>query len=316
MKLYMAPIKGITNAIFRNVFTECFSGFDLAVAPFVSTIQGRKISRSHIRDILPENNTGIPIVPQLMSNNGDDFIHLARKLHDLGYDTVNWNLGCPFPMVANKKRGSGMLLYPERIDAFLSQVIPKIPVNLSIKCRLGRNQDEEILKLIPVFNRYPLKELIIHPRTGIQMYEGSVHLDRFEECTNQLKHSIVYNGDITCLDGFRNLSVRFPQIDTWMIGRGTLINPFLPEILKKGKDDISDKIQKMQEFHDSLWKQYQSSMSGPSHAMDKMKGFWYYFSQAFQNKAEIYKKIKKTKSMEKFENVVWNVFHHEKLIIG
>ena len=316
MKLYMAPIKGITNAIFRNAFANFFSGFDLAVAPFISTVQGKKISRSYLKDVLPENNTGMPAVPQLMSNHGDDFIYLAGKLFDLGYDTVNWNLGCPFPMVAKKKRGSGLLPYPEQIDAFLSQVVPQMSGKLSIKCRLGRNQDDEILNLIPVFNRYPLKEVIIHPRIGIQMYEGRVNLDRFEECVNLLKHPIVYNGDITCRTAFLKLSARFHQIDTWMIGRGALVNPFLPEILKNGEGSVLNKINKMQDFHDRLLEEYKSSMSGPSHVIDKMKGFWYYFSQAFQNTDEVYKKIKKIKSLEKFEMTVRNVFQHEALLAG
>jgi tRNA-dihydrouridine synthase B len=312
---YMAPIQGITNSIYRNTFSEFFNGFDLAVAPFISTVQGKKISRSYIKDILPENNTGMPVVPQLMSNRGDDFINLAVRLFDLGYDTVNWNLGCPFPMVAKKKRGSGLLPYPEQIDSFLSHVIPRIPGQISIKCRLGRNQDDEIFRLIPVFNRYPLKEVMIHPRTGVQMYEGPVNLDRFEICLEQIKHPVVYNGDIRCLDDFLVLSNRLKKVDRWMIGRGVLINPFLPEILKTKEDRITGKLQKIKDFHDCLLEHYKASMSGPAHLLDKMKGLWYYLSHAFQNPDLIFKKIKKVKSIDKFEQIVSDFFLDEVVLL-
>jgi tRNA-dihydrouridine synthase B len=312
---YMAPIRGITNSVYRNIFSEFFNGFDLAVAPFISTIQGKKISRSHIKDILPENNTGLPIVPQLMGNKGDDFINFAVRLFDLGYDTVNWNLGCPFPMVAKKKRGSGLLPYPEQIDSFLSHVIPRIPGQISIKCRLGRNQDDEISRLIPVFNRYPLKEVMIHPRTGIQMYEGPINLDQFEMCLELIEHPVVYNGDIRCLDDFLALSNRMKKVDRWMIGRGALINPFLPEILKKKEDRITGKLQKIKDFHDSLFEQYNTSMSGPAHVLDKMKGIWYYFSQAFQNPDRIFKKIKNVKSIDKFEKIVLGFLNDEAVLL-
>ena len=310
-RLYLAPLQGLTSFIFRNAFTECFSGFALAVAPFISTTKGRKFRQAYFRDILPENNTGLPVIPQLMGNNEDDFIYFASHIYDLGYETVNWNLGCPFSMVAKKKRGSGMLPYPDRIDRFLARVIPQIPGRLSIKCRLGRYQDDEILKLIPIFNQYPLKELIIHPRTGIQMYDGTVNLDRFEECASVTRHFLVYNGDIRSPEDYQYLANRFQNVDAWMLGRGVLINPFLPFLLQTEGAPIPDKRKKMKQFHDALVSGYKSYMSGPSHVVDKMKGHWYYLSQAFQDQERIFKKIKKTKSLEKFESIVAAVFEQE-----
>lgn len=309
--LYLAPLQGLTGFIFRNAFAECFSGFDLAVAPFISTTRGRKIRQAYFRDILPENNKGISVIPQLMSNTEDDFIFFAKHLYDMGYETVNWNLGCPFSMVAKKKRGSGMLPYPDRIDQFLGSVVPQIPGRLSIKCRLGRYQDDEILKLIPIFNQYPLKELIIHPRTGIQMYEGFVNLDRFQECSALTNHFLVYNGDIRDREDFRSLSGRFQKVDAWMIGRGALINPFLPVLLQSEEVHIPDKQKKLKRFHDVLLAGYKRYMSGPSHILDKMKGHWYYLAQAFQDQDHIFKKIKKMKSLEKFESIAAAVFDQE-----
>ena len=196
IQLYLAPLRGFTDYIYRNTFIRHFDGFDGALAPFIPTVTADRVKPSHFRDILPENNSTLPIVPQIISNRSADFINLAVRLFDLGYSSVNWNLGCPFPMVAKKKRGSGLLPYPERIDDFLDKTVSSIPNRLSIKTRLGRRKIADIIELMPIFNRYPLAEIIIHPRTGIQMYDGKTDLDTFERCLAQSDHRVIYNGDI------------------------------------------------------------------------------------------------------------------------
>jgi len=316
VKLYMAPMKGITDAIFRVTFWEFFNGFDLAVAPFISSVQGKKIKRSYIKDVLPENNSGVPLVPQIMSKNPIDFLRMAKELYDVGYNTVNWNLGCPVPMVAKKKRGSGMLPYPDLIDEFLSEVMPKIPGKLSIKCRLGRLEADEIFRFMPVFNRYPLEEVIIHPRTGIQMYEGKTDPDTFEKCLELSVNSLVYNGDIKSPIDFFSLSERFPTIQSWMIGRGALFNPFLPGMIKNENDSISNRMNKISDFHEALFDRYRVKLNGPAHLMDRMKGIWKYFSNAFENPGFIFKKIKKVRSIKQYSRVVSDFFDHESELKG
>ncbi len=306
--LYLAPIRGLTDCIFRSTFCRHFNGFDIAVAPFISTVHKAKIGNSHLKDIIPENNTQMPVIPQIMGNDPEGFINLSKKLFDLGYNTVNWNLGCPFPMVARKKRGSGLLLFPERIDSLLDKVLPMIPNELSIKTRLGRNKKDEIFKLLPIFNKYPLTEIIIHPRTGIQMYKGIVDIDVFEKCISLSKHPVVYNGDINDFNTFTSLSNRFKLIDRWMIGRGALANPFLPHIIKTGKDDIPDKLIKFKTFYDELFNQYDQILSGPTHIVDRMKGFWFYFSRSFKDNKKILKKIHKLDNRKKYIKIVANFF--------
>ena len=218
-KLYLAPMLGLTDYIFRNTFARHFDGFDGAVTPFIATPKLVRANSSHLKDVLPEHNSAMPLVPQILGNNPDNFVSLAGRLFDLGYATVNWNLGCPFPVVAKKQRGSGLLPYPEKIQDFLDKTVASIPNRLSIKVRLGLKTADEIFKLIPVFNQYPLEDVIIHPRTGKQMYSGEPDLDTFEKCLELSQHRIVYNGDITCLNSFQDLADRFKAIDNWMIGR-------------------------------------------------------------------------------------------------
>lgn len=308
MHLTLAPIKGFTEAPYRNAAFEFFEGFDAAMAPFVVTIRGRKYPDAHLKDLLPENNCGWPVVPQILSNHPAGFIKLAGRLHDLGYETVNWNLGCPFPRVAKKSRGSGLLPHPEKIDAFLDKVINTIPNRLSIKTRVGRFDTAEMEELLPVFNRYPLAELIIHPRTGIQMYAGNPDLKIFADCLEFSKNPIIYNGDIYTVSDFTRLSSRFKSVDRWMLGRGALADPFLPGAIKGRVTSDTEKIEIIHRFHDRLFEAYAQVLSGPSHLGDKMKGFWLYLSRSFEDGRKILKKIQKTRKTARYTEVVNRFF--------
>jgi len=313
MQLYLAPMRGFTDSVYRNVFSRYFDGIDLAIAPFISTMRGDKIKPVHIRGLLPEQNQSMPLIPQILSNDADGFIRLAVYLSDLGYKTLNWNLGCPHSMVANKKRGSGLLPFPVQIDAFLDRVMPAIPNRLSIKTRLGRYDADEIFELLPVFNRYPLEEIIIHPRTGVQMYTGKTDLDRFAMCLEISDHPVVYNGDICSRDDFVRLSARFGRISRWMLGRGVLSDPFLPGTIKRGSVVCTDRIGTLKQFHDDLFEQYRELLSGPSHVVQRMKGLWRYTAQPFPDNGKVLKKIYRARDIDSYRQWVEAFFESASL---
>ncbi len=293
-RLYMAPMKGFTDHLFRNAFADHFGGFDLAVAPFIASKRDNKIKKNYVKDVWPENNTRLPVVPQILSNAARDFIVLANYLYDLGYPAVNWNLGCPYPAVAEKMRGSGLLPYTKRIREFLDDVIGGIKGSLSIKIRLGWRSRDDIFRLIPVLNHYPLEELIIHPRTGVQRYEGDIDLDAFGQCLATIRHPVVYNGDIRTPEIFKMLSRRFIGVNRWMIGRWCLANPLLPYSIKTGNDDIRNKIHLMKQFHAALFEAYSGVLDSPCHVLNKMKGLWRYIGLSFKDCETSIQKIKKT----------------------
>ena len=280
-QIWLAPLRGLTGALFRNTYAEFFDGIDGAVTPFLTTIQGVRIKPSQLGEVLPANNTRIPAVPQIISKNPDNFVSLATALHQLGYDTVNWNLGCPFARVAQKQRGSGMLPHPDRIDAFLDKAMGAIAVQVSIKLRLGRHHPQEILSLLPVFNRYPIQSLIIHPRTGVQMYTGRPDLD-----------------------GFQALRQRFPGVAGWMIGRGVLANPFLPAQIKGLDLAGTDRVARFQQFHDALHDRFACVRQGPAQLLDTMKGYWTYFAGGFQHGEKLLKRVRKVRRIEQYREVV------------
>jgi len=308
--IYLAPVQGITDRIYRNLFPVYFKGVDLAIAPFISSSKKMKPVNNLLREFYPDKNTGIPTIPQIMSSEPADFTLLANALYNIGCGTVNWNLGCPFRMVVKKGRGAGMLCYPDRIESFLEKTMPALKPKLSIKLRIGLKYPDEVLQLIPIFNQYPLDELIIHPRTGMQMYEGEVDLDIFEQCLKLSKHRIVYSGDIDSLEKLEMLSKRFGSVDRWMIGRGLIGNPFVAEKIKFNTEKPYDeKIKIMRAFHDQLFAEYSEILSGLSHITNKMKEIWAYMGIFFENGEKIQKKIKKTHHRDNYIDVVNKIFN-------
>ena len=304
----LAPLKGVTDAIFRTTYAEFFGGVDWAITPFLTTGQGPRVKPHLLKQVLPENNRRMSVVPQIISKTAANFVLLAEALFDLGYPAVNWNLGCPYPMVAKKGRGSGMLPNPDAVTAFLDHALAAIKNRLSIKMRLGRFRSDEIETLLPRLNDYPIEFIAIHPRTGIQMYSGHPDLDAFENCLALTRHPVIYNGDIVCRADYERLQARFPVIATWMIGRGVLMDPFLPSSIKWPLKGQENGLQCFRWFHDGLFEQYRGALSGPSHLLDRMKGLWRYFSEGFQNGREIRKRIHKTTRIEHYIEVVHHFF--------
>ena len=297
--LYMAPIRGITNCIYRNVYSRFFNGYDFCIMPFINNTTGK---RSTLRDIFPErNDVNFELIPQILDKRPKDFIVLANSLFEMGYKTVNWNLGCPLGMIRKKKKGSGMLPYYNDILKFLNEVIPKVPNTVSIKVRLGSEDNKDLSRLLPHLNDLPLKEIIIHPRTGKQLYSGTVDLSLFEENLNLTEHEVVYSGDIDSFEKYRTLRKRFPSVNRWMIGRSGITNPFLPEQINKMENKSSDtKIERFRAFHSALLKAYQEELSGQAHLIGKMKEMWKYWKNAFEGGDHLFLEISRTKNIKKY----------------
>lgn len=315
-KIVLAPLKGVTDAVFRNTFGAHFSGVDWAITPFLSTSTGPRIKPSHLKEVLPENNSAMPIVPQIMSKSADKFLQLATALIDLGYDTLNWNLGCPYPMVAKKGRGSGLLPHPDAIECFLDRVLAVLPHRLSIKLRLGRQYCHEIDALMPVLNRMPLKEIILHPRTGKQMYRGRPDLKAFERCLRSCVHPVIYNGDIAAYQDYRMLRERFPEVSAWMVGRGAVCDPYLPACIKGAGEPASNAVVRFQCFHEQLYHRYAEKLYGPSHLLNRMKGLWGYFARAFQGGQTLRKRIHKCQKLQHYEDTVNHFFEQDPQWLG
>lgn len=301
---YLAPIRGVTDALFRTVFHRHFPYFDEAVAPFINPQRSANFKDSYLRDVFFEENTLLPVTPQLLYNNKEDFVSLSKRLEDMGHTRINWNLGCPAPQVANKKRGSGLLPYPDRICELLDYALPQLQARLTIKMRLGFKSPTEIEHLLLKFNDFDLHEIIIHPRIGKQLYKGTVNLEGFEKCRSLSSHTLVYNGDITTTDFFHTLKNRFPEIKQWMIGRGALSTPFLLAEIKGLSFSEDEKKRQVLEFHDDIYLQIKDKLSGPGHLLSRMKQIWTYMIHSFPGQEKILKKIRKASAEKKYLEAV------------
>jgi tRNA-dihydrouridine synthase B len=307
--IYLAPLRGLTDALFRETFSSHFDGFDAAVAPFISPQKKSLYEDKMIRDVLPVHNTKLPIIPQLLHTDPEDFLVLAHRLTGLGYTHINWNLGCPAPMVARKKRGSGLLPYPEEIISLLTKVVPELEIELSIKTRLGFNDHSETRALLPELNRFQLKEIIIHARLGKQLYKGTTDPDGFDICRQLSNHTLAYNGDINDLETFILLNQRFPTVNRWMLGRGALANPFLAEEIK-GYPQQSTETRRLRlyDFHEELFDRYTKRLAGPSHLLGRVKHLWLYLISSFPGNKKLLKKILKSNSLAGYRDVVEQLF--------
>jgi len=300
-KIYLAPVRGCTDDVFRTLFARHFSGIDRAVAPFFAT-RGGSIKETHLRQLLPENNASMPVVPQIMTNSPDDFRRFAHLLHGLGYDSVNVNMGCPHRRITGRGLGAGLLACPERIAAVLDAAAA-VPLKISVKMRLGLDDPEDIFGILPVLNRYPLSEIIIHPRTAAQMYAGEPDRDVFRRCLSRSAHPVVYNGDICSLEGFNSLAALFPQAAGWMMGRGVLADPFLPGRIK-GTAPHNDSVGRIRTFHDELFDRYGALLSGPTHIVDKMRELWVYLSRWFEEGPGLMRTLRKVRRAGEYRQAV------------
>ena len=174
MKYYFAPMEGITGYIYRNVHHRFFPGMDKYFSPFISPGTKKTMTPKELRDILPENNQDYTLIPQILTNRSGDFLRLCRDLKEYGYKEVNLNLGCPSGTVVAKKKGAGFLEYPNELDRFLEEIFAGTDLKISIKTRIGKDDPEEFEKLLEIYNKYPLEELIIHPRVQTDYYKNSL----------------------------------------------------------------------------------------------------------------------------------------------
>jgi len=315
--LHSSPLQGFTDFRFRNAFQKYFGGIDKFIAPYIRINGEPEIKPGNIRDILPANNSSLDLIPQIITKDAREFLFVAKFVQKLGYNELNWNLGCPYPMVAKRGMGSGLLSTPDKIDEILTRVFAETDLQVSVKMRLGYESPKEVFHVLPVLEKHNLANITIHPRIGKQLYKGEVDLKTFEECLALSSHKIFYNGDINSVQSFREMKARFPSIDNWMIGRGLIADPFLPAMIKADNPAYPEnRYEIFKSFHDELCSSYEEALSGQKHLLIKMYSFWEYFIQSFPNSKKSLKKIKKSQSLSVYRETVKQLIYNEATVRG
>jgi tRNA-dihydrouridine synthase len=303
--LISSPLQGFTDFRFRNAFSRFFDGIDVFYAPYIRFNGKMVIKSGYQKDLQLKNNKSLNIIPQVMTCRADEFIFAAKYVISLGYKELNWNLGCPYPMVTNKGMGSGLIKDPDKIDRILDKVHTETDIVVSMKMRMGYEHAGEILHAFPILEKYPIKSIGIHARIGAQLYKGGTDLDAFQKCIDHCNQKLYFNGDITSVAVFEKLTQRFPSIDHWMIGRGLIADPFLPSMIKAKTHTYPDnKIEIFSKYLDTLFTAAEQKLTGEKAVIRKMLSYWQYFAPTFPNPVKVVKKIKKAKTYEVYDAAV------------
>lgn len=311
MKIYQAPLQGSTDFDFRITLAELIGGIDKYFIPYLSFGKGREIKRSQLRDVFPENNTDLPVVPQILFSDVDELIDLVSILIDYGYTEINLNLGCPYPMVTNKGRGAAWLTQAADLEQVLTHLFNRdFKVQFTVKMRSGINDPHESDQIFEVLNKFPLGEVIFHPRTADQLYNGKANPQIYVEAQKLVRHPLIYNGDINSVDDLLVLKELLPEQDTWMIGRGLLSNPFLARQLKGEEFSRIEMRGTLELFHQKMFERYSMRLDGMGHILMKMTQFWEYFAESFDNPHKALKLVKKSKNLQKYNAAVAEIFRN------
>lgn len=316
MKDYMAPMEGITNHIFRNAYHHFYYPMDKYFTPFISAKPNKRLSAKEIREVSPETNQGLQVIPQILTNHAADFLQTAGILKEYGHKELNLNLGCPSGTVTAKGKGSGFLKEPYLLEKFLDTIVDgleKEGMQLSIKTRIGTSDDEDWELLLQIFSRYPLTELIVHPRIQKDYYKGALRLEAFGKALEMIQVPLCYNGDLFSAEAYRAISERFPETERFMYGRGLITNPGLVREIREGKKTEKEVFRK---FHDKIYEDYKELLLGDErNVLFRMKELWNYFAGSFSNASKYVKKIKKSQHFTSYEAVVSALFREQELIV-
>lgn len=305
MKYYLAPLEGITTYVYRNAYHKYFHQMDKYFTPFIVPHKDKRFNTRELKELSPEHNKELLVVPQLLTNNAEDFMKTAKDIVAMGYDEINLNLGCPSKTVVTKKKGSGFLEFPDELDQFLEEIFSKANFKISIKTRIGKDSPEEFYRLLEIYNKYPIEELTIHPRIQTDYYNNTTNLDMFEVAYKDSKNKLCYNGDIDSKETYDAFMTRFPNIESIMLGRGIIHNPGLVDWINDEKN-LSKEV--LRAFHDTILEEYIEISSGDRNVLFKMKELWFYMISLFESAEKLAKKIKKTERLKDYDTVINTLF--------
>ena len=306
VKYYMAPLESVTTWIYRQAHAKIYGRLDKYFIPFLEPHEKRDFKTRELQEILPEHNENIYAVPQILTNRSEGFIKLAKALKDWGYEEINLNLGCPSKTVVTKGKGSGFLAKPEELKLFLTEIFDALSgeVKISVKTRIGKEDPEEFPALLELFNKYPMEELIIHPRVQKDGYGNVPRLELYELAEKQSVNPLCYNGDLYTREQIRNFAERFPGTERLMFGRGFLRDPGL--LYNEGKDS-KDIFEKFWAFHDLVYEGYQERNMGDRNVLFKMKELWSYQVYQFSEPERLFKTFKKVQDCNEYEQMIRNL---------
>lgn len=306
MKYYYAPMEGITDHIFRRAHQKYFPGVDRYYAPFfVPPQSGKPLAPKDIRELSPEHNQGIVLVPQILTNNAQNFLRGAEALRELGYEEVNLNLGCPSGTVCAKGKGAGFLSRRQELEIFLDEIFEKFPGKISIKTRLGKEDPEEFAEILELYHRYPIQELTIHPRVQKDFYKHPVRMEYWDRAVEACNVSLCLSGGIAVKQDADRLFSNRKEPEAIMLGRGLVANPALVMQLR-GTGSLTK--QAMEQFHGEIFEETASQLGSPRNTMFRMKELWSFMLLMFDHREKLQKQLRKATTLTEYQAAVAHIF--------
>lgn len=300
-KYYAAPLEGLTGWRWRQVQAELFGKADGYYTPFLSPNANYELQTKELREIDPENNCGLPVVPQILTNRAEYFVWAARECQSRGYGEVNLNLGCPSGTVTGKKKGAGLLREPEILRQLLDGIFDALPdMKISVKTRIGWDDPTQWPPLLEIFNDYPVSLLIVHPRVRVQFYKGTVQREAFLWAQPHAKMPLCYNGDLRTL-----ADAAAAPAGPLMFGRGLVADPSLLRQLRGGEAATAEELQ---EFHDRLYAAYRRDYDGDTSVLHRMRELWNYMAESFRDTEGFLRAVRKARSCAEYEQAVRQFF--------
>ena len=301
MNYYFAPMEGLTDSIYRREHHRFFGGVDRYYMPFFSPTIHRALTSREIRELPKAESEVFTAVPQVLTKDPGDFLWAAEVIRDLGYGEISLNIGCPSGTVVAKGKGSGMLRNLGELERFFDGVFSHSPLPISVKTRLGLETAEEFPAILELCNRYPIRELTIHPRVRKQFYEGEVHREWFSYAIEHSKNPLCFNGDIRTLADIDALQEAFPGLNAVMIGRGLVADPGM---LSGGTD-----IDTLEAFLNALMDSYETEFASCRNALFRMKENWAHLHDRFEGSDRLWKKMRKTTDGAEFRRLSAELLH-------
>ena len=310
MKYYAAPLEGMTNYLWRGIHAAIFGGADRYFTPFVSPNATCKFQTKELNELI--HNEGLPVIPQILTNSADHFLWAAREMAEMGYTEVNFNLGCPSGTVTAKRKGAGMLSYPEDLQRMLEEIFAGLPggMKLSVKTRVGKESTEEWGSLLEIYRAFPLSELIVHPRVQKEFYRGHAHRQLMADTLAAAPWPVCYNGDIFSPETAAAVEEAYPALDALMMGRGLMADPALLRRIRGGSAATREELRA---YHDRLWEAYRARLGGDLNAIYRMRELWNYLSGSFTDTDKFLKIVRKAKTGSEYLSAVERLFSENEL---
>lgn len=301
IKIDFAPLEGLTDSIYRRLHHAHFGGVDRYFMPFLSPTMHKTLTHKEDRELPMAHSVDFVAVPQILTKVPEDFLWAAQVCRDRGYEEVNLNIGCPSGTVVSKGKGAGMLADTDLLDSFFNEIFQNTPISISVKTRIGSADEEDFPKLMEIFNQYPIKELIVHPRTRKDFYKSPIRMKAFRYAYDNCKAPLCYNGDVCSIEDIRSIENQFPKLTHIMIGRGLVGDPGM--LTPEGTT-----AEKLERFHQALTDEYIAAFGSARNAMFRLKENWHHLICRFEGGEKLYKRLRKTTDIQEFEAITTEIF--------